>query len=81
MAQTKNESVARKLFEGGGAVEQFDMAVREKMAGGMDRQAATRCVVLNNPSLHKAFLAESNARTGRHAAARAIIDDAECAGL
>jgi hypothetical protein len=44
----------------GDAVSEFDTAVRERMANGMERRAAVLAVCRQNPQLHQEFVASTN---------------------
>ncbi len=43
-------------------IQAFNTALREKMAGGLDRKAATRVVARQNPQLHREFVKATNAQ-------------------
>lgn len=54
----------------GEATDQFDEAVRERMAGGMSRESAIGAVAREQPELHQAFLLATNPRAMQQALIR-----------
>jgi len=69
-------SKSRKLFDSGQAIDAFHDAVREQMQAGMSRDLAILNVVRKRPSLHRAYLAQTNPENAKN-----ILDQAEAAGL
>ena len=59
----------------GDAIEQFDSAVREKVAHGATRERAVAAVTNESPELHKAFLLATNPGKRRHRLIDERFDD------